>query len=87
MLVDEGFNRFPGQATFFDALKQDVAAFVAPAELGDESGSRCGTLRPSRGAMRVRPFLNRLVGIAAHRTLADLSVGDTEKPTAPPVER
>ncbi len=36
-VVDEGLNRFAGKAAFLDALGEDVAAFVAPAELGDEA--------------------------------------------------
>ena len=36
-LVDEGFDRVAGQAGVFDALRKNVAAFVAPAALGDEA--------------------------------------------------
>ncbi len=36
-VVDEGLDRFAGEAAFSDALGEDMAAFVAPAELGDET--------------------------------------------------
>jgi hypothetical protein len=85
-MVDEGFDRFAGETAFPDALGEDVAAFVAPAELGDEAVPDVAFFVGARRAVSVRPRQHGFIGFAGERVAFDLGVGDAEKAAAASVE-
>src|SRR3984893_17198260 len=85
-VVDEGFDRFAGEAAFLDALGEDVAAFVAPAELSDEAVPDVTFFVGARSAVSVRPRQNGVVGFAGEHTALDLRVGNAEETAAASVE-
>src|SRR5438874_3690635 len=64
-VIDKGLDRFTRYATLLDALRQDVAAFVAPPELGDETVPDVAFFVRARGAMGVRPIQDSFVGLAS----------------------
>src|SRR4029079_19153015 len=70
-----------------DALREDVAAFVAPAELGDEAVPDVTLFVGARGAVGVRPVQNGFVGLAGERAFFYLRIGNAEETAAAPVER
>ncbi len=63
-VVDEGLDRSSGKAALLDALGEDVAAFVAPAELGDEAIPNMALFVGARGAVGVCPIQDDLVRLA-----------------------
>ena len=71
-VVDEGLDRFAGKAALLDSLREDVAAFVAPAELGDESVPDVALFVGARVAVFVRPVQDGFVGLAGKRAAPDL---------------
>jgi hypothetical protein len=85
-VVDESFYRFATEAAFLDALGEDVAAFIAPAELGDETVPDVTFFVVARSAVSVRPRQNGVVGFAGEGAAFDLGVGDAEKAAAASVE-
>ena len=85
-VIDKGFDRFAGEAAFLDALGEDVAAFVAPAELGDEAVPDVTFFVVARSAVSVRPSQNGVVGFAGEHTALDLRVGNAEETAAASVE-
>jgi hypothetical protein len=54
-VVDQGLDRFAGEAAFLNAFGEDVAAFVAPAELGDEAIPDMAFFVGARSAVDVSP--------------------------------
>ena len=86
-MVDQSFDRFVTEAAFLDALGEDVAAFVAPAELGDEAVPDVALFVGARGAVGVRPVQDGFVGLAGERAFFYLRIGDAEETAAAPVER
>jgi hypothetical protein len=86
-VVDEGLDRFAGETAFLDALREDVAAFVAPAELGDEAVPDVAFFVGARRAVGVRPRQHGFIVLAGERAVLDLGIGDTEESTAASVER
>ena len=64
-----------------------MAAFVAPAELGDEAIPDVALFVGARGAVGVGPVQDGFVGLAGERALPDLGIGDAEETAAAPVER
>ena len=85
-VVDESFDRSAGQAAFLDTLGKDVAAFVAPAELGDEAVPDVAFFVGARNAVSVRPIQNGVVGFAGEHTGLDLRVGNAEETATASVE-
>jgi len=85
-VVDEGFDRFAGEAAFLDSLGKDVAAFVAPAELGDEAIPDVAFFVGARSPVGVGPIQNRFVGLAGEHTFLDLRVGNAEETATASVE-
>ena len=85
-VVDESFDRFAGEAAFLDALGEEVAAFVAPAELGDEAVPDVTFFVVARSAVSVRPIQNGFVGPAGEHTALDLRVRNAEETAAASVE-
>ena len=77
----------PVEATLLDALREDVAAFVAPAELGDEAVPDVAFFVGARGAVGVRPVQDGFVGLAGERAGRDLRIGNAEETAAASVER
>ena len=69
-MVDEGLDRFAREAALLDALREDVAAFIAPAELGDEAVPDVAFFVGARGAVSVRPVQDGFVGLAGERAVA-----------------
>ena len=55
-----------------DALREEVAAFVAPAELGDETVPDVTLLVGARDAVGVRPAQDSFVGHAGQCSTLDL---------------
>src|SRR5207245_6280916 len=86
-VVDQSFDRFVTEAAFLDALGEDVAAFVAPAELGDEAIPDVAFFVGARGAVGVGPVQDGFVGLAGERAFFYLRIGDAEETAAAPVER
>src|SRR5438067_11582667 len=70
-----------------DALRQDVAAFIAPAELGDEAIPDVAFFVGARGSVGVSPVQDGFVGLAGERAFFYVRIGDAEETTAAPVER
>src|SRR5213082_3735279 len=70
-----------------DALRQDVAAFIAPAELGDEAIPDVTFFVGARGSVGVGPVQDSFVGLAGERAFFYLRIGDAEETAAAPVER
>ena len=85
-VVDESFDRFAGEAAFLDALGKEVAAFVAPAECGDEAVPDVTFFVVARSAVSVRPSQNGVVGFAGEHTALDLRVGNAEETAAASVK-
>ena len=85
-MVDEGFDRFAGEAAFLDSLGKDVAAFVAPAELGDEAIPDVAFFVAARSPVGVGPIQNGFVGLAGEHTFLDLRVGNAEETATASVE-
>ena len=85
-VVDEGLDRFAGEAAFLDALREDVATFVAPAQLGDEAVPDVAFFVGARRAVGVRPRQHSFIVLAGERAAFDLGVGDPEKAAAASVE-
>jgi hypothetical protein len=85
-MVDEGFDRFAGETAFPDALGEDVAAFVAPPELGDEAVPDVAFFVGTRRAVGVRPGQHGFIALAGERATLDLGVRDAEKAAATSVE-
>src|SRR5438270_11226983 len=81
-VVDEGFDRFAGETAFLDALGEDVAAFVAPAELGDKAVPDVAFFVGPRRAVGVRPIQNGFVVLAGEHAARDLGMRDAEKTAA-----
>src|SRR5436190_19878832 len=69
------------------ALRQDVAAFIAPAELGDEAIPDVAFFVGARSAVGVDPVQDGFVGLAGERAFFYLRIGHAEEPAAAPVER
>ena len=86
-MIDEGLDRFAGEAALLDALREDVAAFVAPAKLGDETVPDVAFFVGARSAVGVRPVQDGFVGLASERVALDLRIGNAEKSAAASVER
>ena len=85
-VVDEGFDRFAGETAFLDALGEDVAAFVAPPELGDEAVPDVAFFIGARRAVSVCPRQHCFIGFAGEHVMFDLGVGNAEKAAAASVE-
>ena len=85
-MVDQGFDRFAGKTAFLDSLGEDMAAFVAPAELSDEAVPDVTFFVGARSAVSVRPIQNGVVGFAGEHTGLDLRVGNAEETAAASVE-
>ena len=85
-MVDEDFDRFAGETGFLNALGEDVAAFVAPAQLGDEAVPDVAFFVGARRAVGVRPRQHGFIVLAGERAALDLGVGDPEKAAAASVE-
>ena len=85
-VVDKGFDRFAGETAFLDALGKDVAAFVAPAKLGDEAIPDVAFFVGARRAVGVRPIQNGFVGLAGEHMALDFRVGNAEKTATASVE-
>ena len=85
-VVDQSFDWFVTEAAFLDALGEDVAAFVAPAELGDEAIPDVAFFVGARRAVGVRPRQNGVLGFAGEHTALDLRVGNAEETAAASVE-
>jgi hypothetical protein len=54
-VVDQRLNPFAGEAALLDPLGEDMAAFIAPAQLGDEAIPDVAFLIGPWGAVGVRP--------------------------------
>ena len=78
-MVDESFDRFATETAFLNALGEDVAAFVAPAELGDEAVPDVAFFVGARRAVGVRPRQHGFIVLAGECAAFDLGVGDAEK--------
>jgi len=85
-VVDESFDRFAGEAAFLDALGENVAAFVAPAELGDKAIPDITFFVGARRAVGVRPIQNGFVGFAAEHTDLDFRMRNAKETAAASVE-
>ena len=85
-VVDEGFDRFAGETAFLNALGEDLAAFVAPAQLGDEAVPDVAFFVGARGAVVVCPRQDRFIVLAFERATLELGVRDAEKTAATSVE-
>jgi hypothetical protein len=85
-VVDQSFDRFAGQSAFLDTLANDMAAFVAPAELNDEAVPDVTFFVGARRAVGVRPRQHGFIVLAGERTALDLRVRDAEKAAATSVE-
>ena len=85
-VVDKGFDRFVGETAFLNALGEDVAAFVAPAKLGDEAIPDVAFFVRARRAVGVRPRQHGFIVLARERAPLDFGVGDAEKAAATSVE-
>jgi len=64
-----------------------VAAFIAPAELGDEAIPDVAFFVGARGAVSVGPIQDSFVGLAGERAFFYVRIGDAEETAAAPVER
>ena len=64
-----------------DALRQDMAAFIAPAELGDEAIPNVAFFVGALGSVGVGS------GLAGERAFFYVRIGDAEETAAAPVER
>src|SRR5690349_19194655 len=85
-VVDEGLDRFAFQTAFFDTLREEVTAFVAPAELGHETVPHVTLLIAARRPVSVRPCEHGFVAVAGQRVFPDRRIGNAEETTATAVE-
>ena len=86
-VIDEGFDRFAGEAALLDSLREDVTAFIAPTELGDETVPDVAFFVGARGSVGVGPVQDSFVGLAGERAFFYVRIGDAEETAAAPVER
>ncbi len=75
-------NGFAGETAFPDALGEDLAAFVAPAELGVETIPDVAFFVGARSAAGMGPGQHRLIGLAGEDVALDLRVGHAEETAA-----
>ena len=85
-VVNQGFDRFAGKTAFLDALGKHVAAFVAPAQLGDEAVPDVAFFVGARRAVGVRPRQYGFIVLTGERVTLDVGVGDAEKAAATSIE-
>src|SRR5262245_30934593 len=85
-MVDQGLDILALEVALADALGQDDGAFVAPAELQEEAIPHMAFLVGPRGAVRVGPGEDFVVGPSREGAFLQVGILDAEEAAAAAVE-